>query len=85
MPRPAFHPLNMGLLKASAVTGIQKVFGSTVGLSDAAVRSVKSALFTTFNKIQRTPAGNNVLEFDELNLEPKEAHVFLVEHFRGLA
>ena len=81
----AFHPLNMSLLASKAVSGIQKVFATTMGLSEAAVRSVKASLFTTFNKIQSTPAGNTLFQFEELNLEPKEAHVFLIEQFRGLA
>ena len=82
----AFHPLNMGLMASKPMTTMRKIFGTTVGLSEAAIRAVKASLFTTFHKRDTRAGGiRTALELDELNLEGKDAHVFLTEHFRGIA
>lgn len=82
----AFHPLNMGLLATPSITSVRKIFATTIGMSEAAVRSVKASLFTAFGKLQATPSTmKQLLELEELNLEAKEAYVFLAEHLRGIA
>lgn len=88
----AFHPLNMAILETETLGPnefgrIDAVFGTTIGLSDAAVRSVTQAIANTFSK--RPPTGRADLiasqEFSELNLEPRSASDFLFAHFRSLA
>lgn len=82
----AFHPLNMGLMASKSIPAMRKIFGTTVGLSEAAIRAIKASLFTTFHKRDTRMGGiKNALELDELNLEGKTAHVFLTEYFRGIA
>lgn len=82
----AFHPLNMGLMATEPKTVMRKIFGTTVGLSEAAIRAVKASLFTAFHKRDSRAGGiRTASELDELNLEGKDAHVFLTEHFRGIA
>jgi hypothetical protein len=83
----AFHPLNMQLLKVvdKKMTSIEKVFGTTFGLSDAAVRSVDALLHYSFNKLKKPQkADRGLVYFDEVNLDARTAAVFLREHFRGL-
>lgn len=83
----AFHPLNMQLLKApdKTLTRIDKVFGTTFGLSDAAVRTVEDLIHHSFNKMRGSKSGlGKAMSLKELNLDNKEASVFLQEHFRGL-
>ena len=82
----AFHPLNMGLMASEPMPAMRKIFGTTVGLSEAAIRAIKSSLFTTFHKRDTRLGGiKNDFELDELNLEGKTAHIFLTEYFRGIA
>jgi hypothetical protein len=83
----AFHPLNMELLKVpeKKMTSLSKVFGTTVDLSDAAVRRVDALLHYSFNKLQKSPGRSGLIYFDEVNLDSKTAAVFLREHFRALS
>lgn len=46
----AFHPINMDILSVSRENAIQKIFGTTIKLSDAAVRSVTGAICQAFSK-----------------------------------
>lgn len=82
----AFHPLNMEILAVDEPSNISKVFGTTVGLSDAAVRSVKSIIGATLKKMPPKAEidENSMLEFTEINLEHRNAGDFLLAHFRGL-
>lgn len=82
----AFHPLNMEILEVDQPSNISKVFGTTFGLSDAAVRSVKRIIGTTLKKTSR---GDELYKLDrfafsEINLEKRKASDFLFAHFRGL-
>lgn len=82
----AFHPLNMEILRVDQPSNISKVFGTTLGLSDAAVRSVKYIIRTTLKKMPSMYEVNplNMPEFSEVNLEQRNAGDFLFAHFRGL-
>ncbi len=82
----AFHPLNMEILAVDKPSNISKVFGTTLGLSDAAVRSVKHIIRTTLKKTPPVAEINptNMREFSEVNLEQRNASDFLFAHFRGL-
>ncbi len=82
----AFHPLNMEILAVDKPSNVSKVFGTTLGLSDAAVRSVKQIIGTTFKK---TPREDDLYKLDkftfsEINLEKRKSRDFLFAHFRGL-
>lgn len=88
----AFHPLNMAILSTEMMDpdqeiGLSAIFGTTMGLSDAAVRSVTQSISNTFGK--PPPSGATGLmalgELRELNLEARTASDFLFAHFRGLA
>jgi hypothetical protein len=82
----AFHPLNMDILRVDQPSNISKIFGTTLGLSDAAVRSIKSIIRTTLKKMPSMYEVNptNMPEFSEVNLEQRNAGEFLFAHFRGL-
>lgn len=82
----AFHPLNMEILGVDQPSNISKVFGTTLGLSDAAVRSVKHIIRTTLKQMPPKDEVNptNMPEFSEVNLEQRNAGDFLFAQFRGL-
>lgn len=85
----AFHPINMDILSTSDVSCVRKVFGTTLGLSNAAQRVVGENILQSFKKfpVDRQNA-SSLLEhkrLDELNLEPLKASNFLYSHFRGIA
>ena len=84
----AFHPLNMEILTPKGPSFADKVFGTTLGLSEAAVRSVEAGLLQILGK--RAPGDffpesepSEILS--ELNLEPRTATDFLQAHFRSIA
>lgn len=83
----AFHPLNMEILSVTSPSSITKVFGTTVGLSDAAVRSVESDIYSALKKIPPTTviSEDSHLELSEMNLETRNASDFLFAHFRGIS
>jgi hypothetical protein len=83
----AFHPLNMEILSVTSPSSITKVFGTTVGLSDAAVRSVESDIYSALKKMPPTTviSEDSHLELSEMNLETRNASDFLFAHFRGIS
>lgn len=83
----AFHPLNMEILSVSAPSSVNKIFGTTVGLSDAAVRSIETEIYTALKKLPPTTVEteNSYLELSEMNLENRSASDFLFAHFRGIS
>lgn len=80
----AFHPMNMQILKASNQNSIRRVFGTTIGLADAAVRRVKGDISLTFNKHPDDGSVAALNYLDEVNLEERRAYDFLYAHFRSL-
>lgn len=83
----AFHPLNMEILNSKSAGFLDKVFGTTLNLSDAAVRSVEGIILQTFGKESPNSGFTHPAphELSELNLEPRTAADFLQAHFRGIA
>lgn len=81
----AYHPLNMEILSNSNPCFARKIFGTTVGLSDAAVRTIESDICAAINK-EYTPDVYNPRDeyLDEINLESKLCCDFLGAHFRGI-
>jgi hypothetical protein len=83
----AFHPLNMDIMSVDDPSSVSQIFGTTVGLSDAAVRSVKGGIY---QMVKKTPPPvkeglKSALALREINLENRGASDFLLAHFRGLA
>ncbi|QZD91392.1 hypothetical protein K3162_07345 [Qipengyuania xiapuensis] len=84
----AFHPMNMEILRPRGFSLVTEVYGTTHGLSDAAIRSVESGLLQALGKrapddLMPPPEAHEIL--DELNLEGRTAADFLQAHFRGIA
>lgn len=80
----AFHPLNMQVLKAGPGNSIRRVFGTTIGLADAAVRRVREDVYLTFNKRPDDGKSAALDYLDEVNFEARGAKDFLYAHFRSL-
>jgi len=80
----AFHPINMEILRLTGESNLKKVFGTTVGLADAAVRRVKEDIFLTLNKRVNDGKHASAKFLDEINLEARGASDFLYAHFRSL-
>ena len=80
----AFHPLNMEILTTEDRSKVRNVFGTTVGLADAAVRSVKKRILQTIKL--REPAENepSTTRLESMDLEARKASDFLYAHFRGI-
>ncbi len=82
----AFHPLNMEILSAKQDTNVTRIFGTTVGLSESAVRSIRSTICNSINKLPPTHELNefSMGSLTEINLESRTASDFLFAHFRSL-
>lgn len=84
----AFHPMNMEILRPKGQSSIKDVYGTTHGLSDAAVRSVETGLLQALGKREPNdlvPPPELEQSLNELNLERRTASEFLQAHFRGIA
>ena len=84
----AFHPMNMEILRPKGQSLIREIYGTTYGLSDAAVRSVETGLLQALGKREPNdilPPPEKGQSLDELNLEQRTASEFLQAHFRGIA
>lgn len=84
----AFHPMNMEIIDPKGSVLMQKLFGTTIGLSEAAIRSVERTLLQRFGKVAPTEVlleENFGARLEELNLEARSATDFLQAHFRGIA
>ncbi len=84
----AFHPMNMDILRPKGTSRITEIYGTTHGLSDAAIRSVEAGLLHALGKRAPNdllPPPENLHSLDELNLERRTASEFLQAHFRGIA
>ncbi len=80
----AFHPLNMEIVKVADSNSIRKVFGTTIGLADAAVRRIREDIFLAINKRPDDGKAAAADYLDEINLENRGASDFLYAHFRSL-
>ena len=81
----AFHPLNMEILEINGTGKIKKIFGTTLKLSDSAVRSVQSRIQEIFDV--SSPSDDFILsggQLEEMNLEPRTAVEMLFSHFRSI-
>jgi hypothetical protein len=80
----AFHPLNMRVLQVPSGNRIRRIFGTTIGLADAAVRRVREDVYLTFNKRPDDGKSAALDYLDEVNFEARGARDFLYAHFRSL-
>lgn len=82
----AYHPLNMEIMSTKNRGFTRKIFGTTVGLSDAAVRTVQSDICAAIGKDR--PDSSDIdpenMRLAEINLEARTCYDFLGAHFRGI-
>lgn len=84
----AFHPINLQLLQADAVTSAKKIFATTYGFSKAAQTVAKDMVLQSLNKLE-TATGNIQQRHkdkyvDSLNFESITARELLDSHFRSI-
>lgn len=80
----AFHPINMSIISIDEPGATKRIFGTTLGIADAAVRRIREDIFLAIKKrtgVEREESSSCLLE---VNLENRGANDFLYAHFRSL-